>query len=147
MFILGTKHIPLLETLPENIALFGVLIRSRGMPVGCDSIEPTYNFIRRPFTAISTAPRATTAVEISFMISLFWVTIRRSNQLNYSPALKLLLVTMADVETHVSRRFTAQRSLRTERNGAERAISLKLVQQFCASLKTGKTQWHPDHYS
>ena len=56
------------------------------MPVGCDSIEPTYNFIRRPFTAISTAPRATTAVEISFMILLFWVTIRRSNQLNYAPA-------------------------------------------------------------
>jgi hypothetical protein len=49
------------------------------MPVGCDSIEPTDNFIRRPFTAISTAPRATTTVEISFMILLFWLTIRRSN--------------------------------------------------------------------
>jgi transcriptional regulator GlxA family with amidase domain len=41
---------------------------------------------KAPFTAISTAPRATTAVEISFMILLFWVTIRRSNQLNYAPA-------------------------------------------------------------
>jgi len=63
------------------------------MPVGCDSIEPTYNFIRRPFTAISTMPRATTAVEISFMILLFWVTIRRSNQLNYAPALKFAVIT------------------------------------------------------
>ena len=56
------------------------------MPVGCDSTEPTYNFIRRSFTAISTAPRATTAVEISFMILLFWVTIGRSNQLIYASA-------------------------------------------------------------
>ena len=62
------------------------------MPVGFDSIEPTYNFIRRPFTAISTAPRATTAVEIFFMILLFWVTIRRSNQPNYAPALKLSIL-------------------------------------------------------
>ena len=68
--------------------MFGVLIRSRGMPVGCDSTEPTDNFIRRPFTAISTSPRAATAVEISFYDLLFWVTIRRSNQLNYAPALK-----------------------------------------------------------
>jgi len=56
------------------------------MPVGCDSIEPTDNSIRRLFTAISTLPRAATAVEISFTILLFWVTIRRSNQLNYAPA-------------------------------------------------------------
>jgi len=97
VFILGTKHIPLLETLPENIALFGVLIRSRGMPVGCDSIEPTYNFIRRPFTAISTGPRATTAVEISFMILLFCVTIRRSNQLNYAPAWGTFIIVPSDI--------------------------------------------------
>jgi len=76
--------------------MFGVLIRSSGMPVGCDSIEPTYNFIRRPFTAISTAPRATTAVEISFMILLFWVTIRRSNQLNYAPAWDTFIIVSSD---------------------------------------------------
>jgi hypothetical protein len=68
--------------------MFGVLIRSRGMPVGCDSIEPTTNPIRRLFTAISTSPRAATAVEISFTICCAGVTIRRSNQLNYAPKIK-----------------------------------------------------------
>jgi hypothetical protein len=38
---MNRPRIPPLETLPENIVLFGVLIRSRGMPVGCDSMEPT----------------------------------------------------------------------------------------------------------
>jgi hypothetical protein len=74
--------------------MFGVLIRSRGMPVGSDSIEPTDNSIRRLFTAISTLPRAATAVEISFTILLFWVTIRRSNQLNYAPALLLFIYSL-----------------------------------------------------
>jgi hypothetical protein len=69
--------------------MFGVLIRSRGMPVGCDSIEPTETFIRRSFTSISTAHAAATTVEISPDELLLWVTIRRSNQLNYAPALKI----------------------------------------------------------
>jgi len=47
--------------------MFGVLIRSRGMPVGCDSIEPTDNFIRTIHSDFHSA-RATTAVEVSFMI-------------------------------------------------------------------------------
>ena len=62
------------------------------MPVGRDSIEPTENFIRRSFTAISTVRVAATAVEISSHDLLCWVTIRRSNQLNYAPALKLQLL-------------------------------------------------------
>jgi hypothetical protein len=76
--------------------MFGVLIRNRGMPVGCDSIEPTTNSIRRLFTAISTSPRTATAVEISFTICCAGVTIRRSSQLNYAPAWDTLIIVPSD---------------------------------------------------
>jgi hypothetical protein len=90
--------------------MFGVLIRSRGMPVGCDSIEPTTNPIRRLFTAISTSPRAATVVEISFTICCAGVTIRRSNQLNYAPALNLnpLPTTLAKSRSEKDRRGAEQ---------------------------------------
>jgi hypothetical protein len=65
---LGTKRIPLLETLPEDITCLAFLFVAGGCLLACDSIEPTDYFIRRTFTAISTAPRAATAVKISFMI-------------------------------------------------------------------------------
>ena len=65
--------------------MFGVLIRSSGTPVGRDSTQPTETFIRRSFTTTSTVRVAATTVEISTADLLFWVTIMRSNQLNYAP--------------------------------------------------------------
>lgn len=54
---LGTKRLPLLETLPEDITCLAFLFVAGGCLLACDSIEPPDYFTRRPSTDFHSAAR------------------------------------------------------------------------------------------